>query len=69
MWPLARGSIILAMTRPAPSSKVVLLEDRRGGAAPADGAQVRRYRLARLRLDGPTASGSSRFEYLKHSHD
>jgi hypothetical protein len=61
--------MIPRVTRPAPSSKVVLLEERRGGSAPADGAQVRRYRLARLRFDGPIPSRSGRFEYLKHSHD
>jgi hypothetical protein len=50
---------ILPMIRTAPSSKLLLVADRRAGA---DGATaVRRYRLARLRLDVPrtTAAGRS----------
>jgi hypothetical protein len=57
------------MTTPAQSSKVVLLEDRRGGPAAPGGASVRRYRLARLRFDGYAAPDSDRFEYLKRTHD
>jgi hypothetical protein len=57
------------MTYAAPSSKVVLLEDRRGGAAVPGAASVRRYRLARLRFDGLVAPDSKRFEYLKRTHD
>jgi hypothetical protein len=30
---------------------------------------VRRYRLARLRFDGPAAESAGRFEYLKRTHD
>jgi hypothetical protein len=57
------------MTRPATSSRVLLIEDRRTGAsAPAVGT-VRRYRLARLRFDGPSAEPAGRFEYLKRVHD
>jgi hypothetical protein len=59
---------MIAMTRPAPSSKVVLLEDRRGGTEGPAVAPVRRYRLARLRFETPDAS-ARRFEYLKHAHD
>lgn len=57
------------MTHPAQSSKVVLLEDRRGGPAMPDGAPVRRYRLARLRFDGYMGPDCKRFEYLKRTHD
>jgi hypothetical protein len=57
------------MTHPAQSSKVVLLEDRRGGSAVSGGASVRRYRLARLRFDGGPVPDSRRFEYLKRTHD
>ncbi|MFL5823833.1 MAG: hypothetical protein ACJ764_10370 [Solirubrobacteraceae bacterium] len=57
------------MTRPAPSSKVILLEDRRGGAGGTTGASVRRYRLARLRLDGYPTASERRFDYLKRTHD
>lgn len=61
--------MIIPMTRPARSSRVMLLEDRRGGAATPGSAPVRRYRLARLRFDGPPAEPETRFEYLKRSHD
>jgi hypothetical protein len=58
-----------SMTRPAPSSKVVLLEDRRGGSDLAAGARVRRFRLARLRFEGAAAPAESRYEYVKPIHD
>jgi hypothetical protein len=61
--------MILSMTRPAPSSKVMLLEDRRGGTHTPGAAPVRRYRLARLRLEGQPTGSQKRFEYLKRSHD
>jgi hypothetical protein len=69
MWPLAVESIILAMTRPAALSKVMLLEDRRGGEAPAGSAPVRRYRLARIRAGSAPAQPGKRFDYLKRTFD
>ena len=69
MCPLALKRMIMPMTRPATSSKVMLLEDRRGGAATTGSAPVRRYRLARLRLDSQPAESAKRFEYLKRSYD
>ena len=69
MRDLGAGSIILAMTRPTASSRVTLVEDRRGAGASPGSAPVRRYRLARVRFDGPPADGDKRFEYLKRSHD
>jgi hypothetical protein len=60
---------MVLMTRRAPSSRVVLLEDRRGGSDLPPGAPLRRFRLARLRLDGAPVSGDRRYEYLKHGHD
>lgn len=47
----------------------MLLEDRRGGAAPEGSIQVRRYRLARLRFDGAPADPEKPFEYLKRTFD
>ncbi len=47
----------------------MLLEDRRGGSAPAGAAPVRRYCLARLRFDGIPADPEKRFEYLKRTYD
>jgi hypothetical protein len=59
-----------AMARPTTSSRIVLVEDRRGaGDAPAVVVPLRRYRLARLRLNGRPAPSAGRFEYLKRTHD
>ena len=57
------------MTRPMKTSKVLLVEDRRGGAVQAAAAPVRRYRLARLRLNPPAAGREPGFEYLKRLYD
>lgn len=57
------------MTRPVTSSRVLLVEDRRGGDQAAPPVPLRRYRLARLRFhDGP-GEPDGRFEYLKRTHD
>jgi transcriptional regulator of acetoin/glycerol metabolism len=61
--------IISAMTRPTKSSKVLLVADRRATPAQAAGAPVRRYRLARLRLQSGSQGAESRFEYLKNLYD
>jgi len=58
------------MTRPSISSRVLLVEDRRGaGAASGPVVPLRRYRLARLRLDGSAAASAGRYEYLKGTYD
>jgi hypothetical protein len=57
------------MTRPVTSNRVLLVEDRRVGAAAANVMPLRRYRLARLRFDDPPLESDERFEYLKRSHD
>lgn len=61
--------MIPAMTRPAETSRVMLLEDRRGGTGATASAPVRRYRLARLRFDAAPATPEKRFDYLKRTHD
>ena len=61
--------MILSMTRPAASSRVMLLEARRPATAARGSAPVRRYRLARLRFEGQPTGSQKRFEYLKRSHD
>jgi hypothetical protein len=58
-----------AMTRPARTSKVKLLEDRRAGATPTASAPVRRYRLARVRPGAALAQPTKRFDYLKRTFD
>ncbi len=69
MCDLGPGAIIPFMTRPATSARVMLLEDRRGGAATTGSAPVRRFRLARLRFEGQHTDSPKRYEYLKRSYD
>lgn len=57
------------MTHPAPSTKLVILEDRRGSDHADDRPRMRRYRIARLRFEGLPALADRRFEYLKYGHD
>jgi hypothetical protein len=60
---------MVAMTRPAAASKLILLE-RRSAASDADRpARVRRYRLARLQLDGRSSDPAARFDHLKRVYD
>jgi hypothetical protein len=61
--------MIIAMTRPVTSSRILLVEDRRAGAAGPNVVPLRRYRLARLRLEHAPAGPDDRFEYLKRTHD
>ena len=57
------------MTTPlTSSSKVLLLPDARP-AADGSRSPVRRYRIARLRLDTPAPAGERRYDYLKRSFD
>ena len=57
------------MTQPDRSLKVVLVEDRREVLDARGGETVRRYRLARLRLDGRSPDREGRFEHLKRIYD
>jgi hypothetical protein len=57
------------MVRPVTPSKVLLVADRRFPRSPHDTIPVRRYRLARLRLDSRPAGAGARFEYLKRVYD
>jgi hypothetical protein len=59
---------MLAMTR-HPASKVLLIADRRSPETEPGTAPLRRYRLARLRLDGRAAEPASPFEHLKRVYD
>lgn len=61
--------IMLAMTRPLTASKVLLIADRRQVPAGRRDTPIRRYRLARLRLDSRPAGTESRFDYLKRTYD
>jgi hypothetical protein len=61
--------MILVMARPTPSSKIFLVADRRAASAQPSAARVRRYRLARVRLDGRSAGAASPYEHIKRVYD
>ncbi len=61
--------MILTMTRPTTSSKVLLVADRRSEADASSGPPARRYRLARLRFDSRPAGADARFEHLKRVYE
>jgi hypothetical protein len=69
MRPLLRGWIMLAMTRPVTSSKLLLVADTRHSDTEDATIPVRRYRLARLRLESRPTEASRRFEHLKRVFD
>jgi len=57
------------MPRPITSSKVLLVADRRAVTPQPGAARVRRYRLARVRLDGRPADAASPYEHIKRVYD
>jgi hypothetical protein len=60
--------IISAMTPPFSARKFVLVPT--GGSAGSSGQPaVRRYRMARLRLETPEGEPGKPYEYLKRSFD
>jgi hypothetical protein len=65
----AQAPIMLSMTRPASSSKVLLVKDRRSEQSESGASVVRRYRLARLRFDSRPAGTDSPYEHLKRVYD
>lgn len=69
MCSVPQAPMILGMTRPLTASKVILVSDRRQVPAPRRDTPIRRYRLARLRLDSRPAGTESRFDYLKRVYD
>jgi hypothetical protein len=69
MRALAAGRMIPGMTQPNRSSKVVLIEDQREIADARGAGSVRRYRLARLRLEARATDPQARFEHLKRIYD
>jgi hypothetical protein len=69
MRALGREWIMLAMTRPVTSSKLLLVADTRQTETEPSTVPVRRYRLARLRLEGRPADASRRFDHLKRVFD
>jgi len=69
MRALGAIAIMLAMTRPVTSSKLILVEDRSASLDAHRSAPVRRYRLARLHIDGRSSDPASRFDHLKRVYD
>lgn len=67
MRALCKKGIMLVMTTPFSSSRVLLVPDRRSVPPVSDHAPVRRYRIARLRFDG--AATVSRFDHLKRIYE
>jgi hypothetical protein len=66
---LGARPIMLSMTRPTASSKVLLVADRRADPGEPGAPNIRRYRLARLRFDNRPAGADARFEHLKRVYD
>jgi len=66
---LRRSSLAMSATVAAAAARVLLVE-RRDTIAPRDpnARKVRRYRLARLQLNG-RATGRGRYEHLRRSYD
>ena len=60
--------MILAMSTPI-TSKFLLVADRRAATPEPLTVPVRRYRLARLRLEGRPADPATRFEHIKRVFD
>ena len=58
------------MSAPSVSATRIMLIERRDTVAPRnpDAPKIRRYRLARLQLNG-RATGRSRFEHLRRVYD
>lgn len=65
----AAARMMLVMTHPITSSKVLLIADRRGTSPAGPSARVRRYRIARLRFEGRSPEPAARFEHLKRVYD
>ncbi len=57
------------MSHPSRSSKLLLVADPRPASGGTAAVPVRRYRLARLRLDGRSPDSAERFEHLKRVFD
>jgi hypothetical protein len=70
MCRLGPDGIMLSMNpSSAAVSKVMLVADRSAPSHRAGAMPIRRFRIARLRLDGRLAQPESRFEHLKRVFD
>jgi hypothetical protein len=64
-----RVPIILTMTPLSTSPRVLLVSDGQAPTVAPAGTPIRRYRLARLRLEGRAADRDARYEHLKRIYD
>lgn len=69
MCPEAPRPIIFVMTSSLKTSKVLLVADRRVEPSQGTAGPVRRYRLARLRLNPAPAARMTDFDHLKRLYD
>jgi hypothetical protein len=68
MWLRAGEFKMLSMSSAIAASRLVLIGPTRASSG-RDGAAVRRYRLARLRVEGQRRPGAPRHEHLKRLYD
>ena len=61
-------AIILPMTSRPAQSKILLVAEPRPEGAAATPAPIRRFRIARLPLEGRQSAAGSRSDRLKHAH-
>jgi hypothetical protein len=57
------------MTPPHTSSKVLTVPEARSADGTSGPVTLRRYRIARLRVDARTGASAERFDHLKRSYD
>jgi hypothetical protein len=60
---------MLAMSPRPTTSKVLLVADPRNAPAGPSSVPIRRFRLARLRLDPRPVNGPARFDHLKRVYE
>lgn len=68
MCPLGARTIILPMTPPISSTKILLIPDSRGPSSRAP-RQIRRFRIARLQLEGAAPAPEKPFGHLGRMYD
>ena len=66
---LAGAAIIIGMNSSHAVSKVLLVADQRTRTPRTVSPPLRRYRLARLRIDGRSTEPGARFDHLKRVFD
>jgi len=65
----AGENMMLRMTTAIAAKRLVLVARPASGSHGRDGAAVRRYRLARLKVEGERRPGEPRHDHLKRLYD